>query len=195
MAYIDECGKKGKFRFLSTGEVEMSLIFPRSSARRIMNGLDEIGADSSPELQIKISKKRKRRSQSANDYLWVLCTKIAEKLQDEGTMVSKDDVYRKHIREAGVYDPLAIKESAVEHFRQGWGCNGTGWFCEIVDSSLPGCKKVFAYYGSSTYDTQQMNRLINSVLEDCRALGVDTIQPEELDSLIKEWGNRSEGKS
>ena len=195
MAYIDESGKKGEFQILPTGELELSLIFPRTAVHSVLNGLDKINCDFSPELQIRIAKKRKRRSMSANDYLWVLCTKIAEKLQDGGTIITKEDVYRKHIKEVGVYEPLAIREKAVERFCQSWGYNGTGWFCEIVDSSLPGCKKIFAYYGSSFYDTKQMNRLINSVLEDCRALDVDIIPKAELDSLIAEWGNQNERKS
>lgn len=195
MAYIDETGKKGEFQILPTGELELSLIFPRAAVHSVLNGLDKIQCDLSPELQIRITKKKKRRSMSANDYLWVLCTKIAETLQDNGTIITKEDVYRKHIKEVGAYEPLAIRESAVERFCQSWGYNGTGWFCEIVDSSLPKCKKIFAYYGSSTYDSQQMNRLINSVLEDCISLGVDTMPQAELDSLLREWGKQNERKS
>lgn len=62
---------------------------------------------------------------------------------------------------------------------------------EVVDSTLDGCKKVFAYYGSSTYDTKEMSRLIDSVIQDCAALQIETIPPSELDMLLKEWGKSS----
>lgn len=72
-----------------------------------------------------------------------------------------------------------------------WQKNGTGWLTEVVDSTLDGCKKVFAYYGSSTYDTKEMSRLIDSVIQDCMALQIETITPSELDMLLKEWGKSS----
>ena len=39
-----------------------------------------------------------------------------------------------------------------------------------------------------------MSRLIDSVLEDCRALGIDTMPPAEMESLLGEWGKRHERK-
>ena len=42
MAYIDETGKKGEFQILPTGELELSLIFPRAAVHSVLNGLDKI---------------------------------------------------------------------------------------------------------------------------------------------------------
>lgn len=110
-------------------------------------------------------------------------------------MVTKEEVYRKHIEAVGKYEPLAIAEDAVERFLMIWGRNGTGWLAKVVDSKLDGCKKVFAYYGSSVYDTKEMSRLIDSVIEDARALGIETMPPAELDALLHEWGKKNERKS
>ena len=44
---------------------------------------------------------------------------------------------------------------------------------------------VRAYYGSSTYNTRQMSRLIDLVVQDAKALGVETMAPEELASLLE----------
>lgn len=189
MSYINVTGTYSAIKFLPSGNME--LVFEISFRQKgdLLRGIDEITAAGLPELSIKAEKKRKKRSLDANDYLWVLCTKIAEKLQDGKTMVTKEEVYRKHIREAGVYQPLPIKNDAIERFSEVWGECGTGWFIEIVDDSkLPGYKKVFAYYGSSVYDTKEMSRLIDSVIEDCRALNIETMPPAELDMLLKEWG-------
>lgn len=43
------------------------------------------------------------------------------------------------------------------------------------------------YYGSSTYDMAQMSRLINLIVEDCKAQGIETMTPYELDALIGRW--------
>ena len=52
------------------------------------------------------------------------------------------------------------------------------------DSKFPGYKKVFAYYGSSKYDTKEMSRLIDNLMQDAEALGLVVDQREA--SLLKE---------
>ncbi len=189
MSYINVTGTYSAIKFLPNGNAELVFEIPFKQKSELMAGVDEIIQSGLPELSIKADKRRRKRSLDANDYLWVLCTKIAEKLQDGKTMVTKEEVYRKHIREVGVYQPLPVKKDAVERFSQVWGERGTGWFIETVDDSkLDGYKKVFAYYGSSVYDTKEMSRLIDSVIEDCRALKIETMPPGELDMLLKEWG-------
>ena len=39
-----------------------------------------------------------------------------------------------------------------------------------------------------------MSRLIDSVIEDARALGIETMPPAELDALLDEWGKKNERK-
>lgn len=194
MSYIDVTGRYSAIKFLPSGNVELVFEIPARQKGELMAGVDEIVNAGVPELSIKAEKRRRKRSLDANDYLWVLCTKIAEKLQDGKTMVTKEEVYRKHIEAVGKYEPLAIAEDAVERFLMIWARNGTGWLAKVVDSKLDGCKKVFAYYGSSVYDTKEMSRLIDSVIEDARALGIETMPPAELDALLDEWGKKNERK-
>ena len=42
---------------------------------------------------------------------------------------------------------------------------------------------LFLYYGSSTYDSKQMARLIDNIVQDCKAVGVETATPQELARL------------
>ena len=46
---------------------------------------------------------------------------------------------------------------------------------------------VVLYYGSSTFDTQQMSRLIDGLVQDCRALGLETLPPDKLALLKEAW--------
>ena len=133
-------------------------------------------------LEVEIKKHSKKRSKNANDYLWTLCTKIAE---NQG--ISPEEVYRKEIREAGVFEPLAIREDRVERYSQAWAKKGIGWFTVLVDDSFPGYKKIFAYYGSSIYNTAEMSRLIKNTVEDAKVLGIETSTPEELALLLDGW--------
>lgn len=126
---------------------------------------------------------RKRRSRDANNYCWMLCSEIADAIGS-----TKEDVYRHAIREGNEYTPLPIRADAVEAFRRIWSAKGIGWFAEVVDESkLPGYKLVFAYHGSSTYDTKQMSRLIERLVQDAQALGLDTLSERERTLLLDAW--------
>lgn len=41
--------------------------------------------------------------------------------------------------------------------------------------------------GSSVYNTKQMSRLIDHVVQDCKAVGIETLTPLELDRLKGDW--------
>ena len=133
--------------------------------------------------EYEIVPKRKKRSLDANAYLWVIVGKIAEAVG-----IPAEEVYRNAIRDAGEYTPLPIRADVVEEFSRKWAQGGTGWFIDVLDDSkLQGYKLVRAFYGSSTYDTKQMSRLIDSVVQDAKALGIETLTPFELDRLKEEW--------
>lgn len=130
--------------------------------------------------EVSVKKYREKRSLDANALLWLYCEKIANAINS-----TKEAVYRDQIRQVGEYTPLPIKENAVDEFSYIWSKHGIGWFTEVVDNSkLPGYKLVFAYAGSSTYDTKQMSRLIDSVMNEAKNLGIDTLSEKERSLLI-----------
>ena len=55
-------------------------------------------------------------------------------------------------------------------------------------SKIPGCVNVTVWYGSSTYDVEQMSRLIDQIVADCKEADIETLTPQELDSLKSRWG-------
>lgn len=130
-----------------------------------------------------VEKARKKRSLDANAYLWLLVGKIAAVAG-----IPTDDVYRNAIRDAGEFTPLPIRADAVDEFSRIWSAKGIGWFVDILDDSkLPGYKLVRAYNGSSTYDTKQMSRLIDYVVQDAKSLDVETMTDRELSLLKEGW--------
>ena len=147
--------------------------------------LDELkGLD---KLAFKVGKVRKKRSLDANAYAWVLIGKIAEK-----TKVTKDEVYQEAIRNVGGnYEIVCCKNEAVEDLRRIWHCrgseNGPGWLTDTMPSKITGCTNVILYYGSSVFDTEQMNRLISNIQQDCLQLGIEVKSQAEIDSLLNSW--------
>ena len=67
-------------------------------------------------------------------------------------------------------------------------CWELGWVTEQVDYMPDGETVVVrCYYGSSTYNTKQMSRLIDFLVEECKELGIETMSPQELRSLMEAW--------
>ena len=143
---------------------------------------DELKA--AERLTIKIGKYQKRRSLDANAYCWTLISKLADKLK-----IPKTDIYRQAIKEiGGNSDTVCVQNKAVDSLCDGWQRNGIGWQTETIPSKIDGCTNVVLYYGSSTYDTAQMSRLINNIVEECKLQGIETKSEEELCSLLSRWG-------
>lgn len=138
----------------------------------------------SEKLTVKIGKFKQKRSLDANAYCWVLISRLAEKLN-----IPKTDIYRAAIREiGGNSDTVCIQDKAVASLRDGWERNGIGWLTETMPSKLDGCTNVVLYYGSSTYDSSQMARLITIIQDECRQQNIEVKSKEEVDSLLRQWG-------
>ena len=136
------------------------------------------------KLDVEIRKYRARRSLDANAYFWVLVSKLQDVLN-----IPKELIYKDLIKGIGSYEVIPIKNEAVEKFRQAWSKNGLGWVTETTKSKLEGFTNVLAYYGSSTYDTKEMARLIDLIVYECNELGIETKSDEEIKSLLESWEN------
>ena len=118
------------------------------------------------KLNIELKKYRKKRSLDSNAYAWVLLGELQNVLN-----IPKEEIYRDLIRNIGSYEVIPVKNEAVERFRQAWSKNGLGWITETMKSKLEGYTNVVAYYGSSTYDTKEMTRLTELLVEECKQFG------------------------
>ena len=101
--------------------------------------------------------------------------------------IPKEYLYKCLIREIGSYEVIPIRGKAVKKFRQAWSKNGLGWITETTKSKIKGYTNVIAYYGSSIYDTREMSRLIELIIQECKQLDIETKSAAEIDSLLKEW--------
>lgn len=138
------------------------------------------------KLSIEVKPFRNRRSLDANAYFFVLADKLAEKLN-----TTKEEIYKNAIREiGGVSETVCVKNQAVERLCEGWSKNGLGWQTDTFPSRIEGCTNVILYYGSSTFDTAQMSRLIDNIVQDCKAVGIETRTPDEIANLLSLWEGR-----
>ena len=141
------------------------------------------------QVRIEIKKASKHRSLSANNYAWVLIDKLSEK-----TGIPISDVYRNAIREiGGVSDYYGMKEEAYETFCEIWTADHLGRQVEIIPgSSRPGWINVRAWKGSSDFDSAQMARLIDLLIQEAEQQGIATIPDTEVERMVSQWQSKSQ---
>ena len=136
---------------------------------------------------LSIKEHREKRSLDANAYCWVLINKLADVMR-----IPPVEVYRQTIQDiSGNNEIIPIKEEAVAQFKQAWSHNGIGWLCrDMGKSKIPGYRNLMVYYGSSVYNTKQMSALIDHLVQDCKALDIETMTPDKLALLMEEWNEK-----
>ena len=122
-----------------------------------------------------------RRSLSANAYCWVLCEKIAVEISTENAPVAKEDVYREAIRRVGAFEIRLVSAAAVEFSCKHWERIGVGWIAEPLGH------RTGDDYDEVCYDRAEMGRLLDDLIEDAEALGIETKSTEEVDRLLSLW--------
>ena len=144
--------------------------------------IDSLSEDK--EYKIEVKEHKEKRSLSANNYFWVMVDKLAEKLR-----IGKTEIYRSYVKEiGGNNDVVCCINKAVPALCEAWQGRGLGWLAEQEDSKIEGCTNIRLYYGSSTYDKEQMSRLIGLAKQDCIDNDIPTWDEEELQRLCEEWG-------
>lgn len=136
---------------------------------------------------LEVKEHRKKRSLDSNAYAWTLINKLADVMRMPPT-----EVYRQAIQDiSGNSEILPMKEEAVEQFKLAWQHHGHGWICrDMGKSKLPGYRNLMVYYGSSVYNTKQMSALIDHLVQDCKALDIETLPPDKLSLMMQEWEGR-----
>lgn len=169
---------------IKSGKMVLSLVI--NERQSVMSLYDEM--HEAEKLSVKIDKYREKRSLNANAYMWKLCGELAEVLSDEKVTHTKEDIYRDAIKEIGVWYDDAVEPEKVAWRRKAWEMIGTGWITERVDFTPDGEKEIIRfYYGSSQYNTKQMSRLIDNIVQDCEAVGIDTKTPNEIANMLSLW--------
>ena len=139
-----------------------------------------LGGEKNAKYDIVIKKHKEKRSKSANAYFWTLLDKLASKVD-----VPKERIYKSYVKNIGGNNTIiTAKAEAVNELCALWERNGAGWTSEVLENTADGKTSVILYYGSSTYNTKQMSDLINLCVEDCKALGIETLPPDELKKLL-----------
>lgn len=124
------------------------------------------------QYKITIAKQKNKRSIQANAYCWSLCEQIAQQLSKDGQYTSKEDVYKKAVKDGGKFDYIVVVEEAKETFINSWTSRGIGWLVDELGAceEIPGSVILLLYYGTSVYNTEEMNRIIQCLNNELELL-------------------------
>ena len=166
-------GKINNISFNIKGEPILSLdIYEKNNLLREYDSLAKIEI-----LDIEIKKHRNKRSLNANNYLWALMNEMGNALN-----LSKEEVYFLMLKRYGQSEMVSIQTHI--------DIKGYFKYYEVAGTTLLN-NKDFTHYkiykGSSEYDTKEMSILIDGVVGECQELGIETMTPEELESLKSAW--------
>lgn len=125
-----------------------------------------------------------KRSRTANAYAWVLITKLSEALN-----YSKEEIYKRAVQEIGGKSTvMSLRTNAVKDFAKAFKNGHIGRSVEILHSE-PDHTDVLITYGSSDFSTRQMSQLIDNLVQDCLAIGIETKDENYIKSLLEDWDN------
>jgi hypothetical protein len=128
-------------------------------------------------VSIEVKKWREARSLDANAYFWKLVGEIAKHPSIRST---PDEIYILMLERYGVFEVVPVWKKAKNIV-----INAVRHCVEIGEKELGGQEFVFlrCYKGSSEYDTKEMSDLIDGVVGEAQALGIETLTPDELAKL------------
>lgn len=138
----------------------------------------EIGKDEEIEV------KKRKRSNKANRYFWEMLQQLCFEMN-----LNVIEEYKKRVKELGIFQTFVLDTKNLPTFDYLWSNNGIAYFTEKVEEN--GNKTTInAYYGSSSYNSKQFSRLLDNLIQDCRSVGIQTLEDKEVEELIRrEYGD------
>jgi len=130
-------------------------------------------------LDVKIGKHRKNRSLTANGTLWMLLQRLAEVL---GT--TKDELYLQFLEQYGTFTHIVVKPNAVDKVKNEW--RTVRELGEVTINGKTGIQ-LQCYFGSSTMNSKEFSRLLQGVIDECEAQGLETITSSEFQHIIDNY--------
>ena len=145
-------------------------------------------------LDIVIKQYRKRRSLDANAYYWQLITKLAD-----ASGISKNRAHNLMLRRYGKLEEVdghmiyVVVPDDDEGERKALEAE-TYHIKPTTEVKVASDGTPFRTYimvrGSSTYDTNEMSKLIDGLVSECKEMGIETLSSQELERMMKIYDQR-----
>ncbi len=129
-----------------------------------------------------------KRSLSANNYFYALCTKIAEKLR-----VSLNEIHNQMLARYGYPEYLDDKivyfilpDRIDPNKLEGVHLKATSKTQTLDNGELN--RVYIVMRGSHTYNTVEFTRLMDGVISEAKELDIETITDQQKKEMLERWG-------
>lgn len=136
------------------------------------------------DLRVSVKKYRKKRSLSANAMFWWCIGQISKETGED-----KWNIYLSMLRQYGKFTYLCVTPSAVESVKKMWR------ECEEWNSLTINGKpavQLLCYFGSSSYNSAEMARLIDGTIQEMKDLGLDLPMTQDIKTALENWEVQNE---
>lgn len=150
------------------------------------------------KLRLKAVEWRDKRSLDANSYYWVLLSKLAGALK-----VSNSYMHNFMLRAYGQPDLYDDKKAYIvlpdtDETEKKSMESDTYHIKPTSEIKMGRDGKMYRTYyllrGSSSYDTAEMSRLIDGLVDECKDAGIETLPPDELESMMVAYDEKYQKK-
>lgn len=147
------------------------------------------------KLKLVIDKWKKKRSLDANSYYWTLLTKLARKLDTSNSELHNqllaDYGYPEMIGDKLVRIPIPDTDEAEKMVAKSTTYHLKPTTQVVVGNDMVTYRTYIMMRGSSTYNSEEMSRLIGGLIYDCKSAKMtdsDIATPEEKRILKERYG-------
>lgn len=127
------------------------------------------------DVKFEVTEYHPKRSLSANAYAWALINKIADVRRE-----SKEEVYLQMLKDYGQSEFVSVLSSIdVKGYFKYYEEYGKG---HVEGREFTHYK---VYKGSSEFDSKEMAILIDGIVQEAKALDIETRTPAEIDEMIR----------
>lgn len=137
------------------------------------------------ELSIDVKQASKPRSLNANRYFHLLCDRLRQK-NHVSMAAEKNDLITMY-GQLEIFDnvPLVYKTNAPPQYM----AEREEIHMKYIKTGPDGTYFYRVYRGSHTYNVEEMRLLLDGTITECKAAGIETEPPEEIERLLRAWGN------
>lgn len=170
-----------------TGEKTISFTITEGNTNEIADLKDK-------DLTIKVTKYRKHRSLDANAYYWTILSKLAAKLR-----VSKPYLHNIMLRKYGqaeyfsgkiAYTMLPDNDETTEKIAEMEEAHFAPTSNVVHGKDGINYRSYKLLRGSHSYDSKEMSELINGLVDDAQAAGIETLTPAEIERMMATYGKK-----
>lgn len=148
--------------------------------------LEELNDLLNRDLKLELKRYRKPRSTDANALLWACINDIAME-----TFEKPWNTYLRILKDYGKFTYICVPPKAVEAVKKQWRETE-----EVGHIKINGrdAVQLLCFYGSSTYDSAEFSKLINSVIEEMKELGLAAPLDKDVQNIIEDMRANEDGK-